>query len=107
MVADGPETRKNDMEVMGHRGPWLAFVGVHDVVDHESTLIFIDQPSNPRYPNRWFARTESNVGASFALTYDALYLLEPDETLALNYKMIFANGGWSRQEIGAFVDGLD
>jgi hypothetical protein len=52
MVADGPETRKNDVEVMGHAGAWLAFVGTHDGVDRSSTIVFIDQPGNPRYPNR-------------------------------------------------------
>lgn len=103
MVADGPETRKNDMDVMGHSGAWLAFAGKHDVVDRESTVIFIDQPTNPRYPNRWFARTEANVGASFALTYDSIYALEPGAALDLNYQIVFANGAWTRDEIDEFV----
>ncbi|MBZ0299936.1 MAG: PmoA family protein [Anaerolineae bacterium] len=103
MISDGSETSKSDMVVMGHSGPWLAFVGAHDGVDRSSTLVFIDQPQNPRYPTQWFARTESNVCASFALTYADTYTLEADETLNLSYTMVIASGAWNRQQIEAFL----
>ena len=90
MVADGLETRKSDMEVMGHHGPWLAFVGKHDVVDRESTVIFIDQPQNPRYPNRCSRGQNRNVGGQLALTYDSVYSLQSGESLDLSYRMIFS-----------------
>ncbi len=105
MVEDGPETSKSDMTVMGHAGAWLAFVGQHDSVDRSSTVILIDQPGNPRYPNRWFARTESDVGGSFAFTYEETYTLPVDESLNLNYQMVFANGAWNRQQITSFLKG--
>jgi hypothetical protein len=64
-------------------------------------VIFLDQPSNPRYPTRWFARTESQAGASFAFTYDSTYTLEADATLNLHYQIVIASGVWSRQQIEA------
>ena len=102
-IADGSSTNNDDMAVMGQRGNWLAFVGKHDEVDHSSTMLFIDQPGNPRYPNKWFARTESNVCASFAFIFDEIYTLEADDTLELNYQIVFANGAWDHARITQFV----
>lgn len=99
--SDGPETNKSDMTVMGQKGAWLAFVGAHDGVDRISTVIFLDQKTNPRYPTRWFARTESQAGASFALTYDSTYTLEAGAVLDLHYQIVIACGVWSRQQIEA------
>lgn len=103
MIEDGPETNKSDMVVMGHSGSWLAFVGAHDGVDRSSTLLFIDQPGNPRYPTRWFARTETTVCVSYALTYAETYTLNPDAVLDLSYRQVFASGAWTRQQVEAFV----
>lgn len=103
MMADGAETRKSDMEVMGHTGPWMAFAGTHDGVDRSSTMLFIDQPGNPRYPNPWFARTESNVCASFAFVWDEVYPLAADDTLNLNYRTVIASGAWNRAQIESFI----
>ncbi len=103
MIEGGLETHDDDMVVMGQRGGWLAFAGKHDAVDHASTLLFIDQPDNLRYPNQWFARTESNVCASFAFMFDETYTLEPGEDLTLNYHIVIANGAWSREKIEKFL----
>lgn len=104
MIEDGAETRSDDMVVMGRRGGWLAFVGQHDGADRASTLLFIDHPDNPRYPNKWFARTQSNVCASFAFMFDETLTLDPGDDLTLNYHILIANGAWSRQRIEAFLD---
>lgn len=104
MIEDGAETRSDDMVVMGRRGGWLAFVGQHDGADRASTLLFIDHPDNPRYPNKWFARTQSNVCASFAFMFDETLTLDPGDDLTLNYHILIANGVWSRQRIEAFLD---
>jgi hypothetical protein len=78
-------------------------VGLHDAVDHFSTILLVDNPANPRYPNRWFARTETTPGASFALTFDEIYTLEPDDTLSLRYRLVFANGAWTRKQVESFL----
>lgn len=102
-IAGGPSTSTDDMAVMGQRGGWLAFTGQHDTTDHASTLLFVDHPDNPRYPNKWFARTESNVCVSFAFMFDETYTLPPGDDLTLNYRIVIANDAWTRQQVEAFL----
>lgn len=103
LTADGAATSTNDDAVMGHSAAWLAFVGGHDGVDRESTLLFIDHPDNPRFPTKWYARTVSIPTASFALSFDETYTLQAGDELSLNYRIVIANGAWSRAQIAAFV----
>ncbi len=103
MLEGGAETSSDDMTVMGKSGGWLAFTGQHDGPDRASTLLFIDHPDNPRYPNQWFARTQSTVCASFAFMFDETLTLEPGEDLTLNYRLVIANGAWSRAQIEEFL----
>ena len=96
-------------DVMGQRAPWLAYVGKHDGTDGEgaasssvvsqSTVVFIDQPENPLYPTQWFVRNDPFAAASFAITFDKEIVIEPEESLALRYRMLFADGAWTRQQI--------
>lgn len=88
-------------EVIGQRAPWLAFIGRHDSDGAASTLLFLDDPRNPRYPTRWFVRNESYAGASFAFMFDEEYPLEPDAELALHYRIVIADGAWPRERIEA------
>lgn len=103
MIADGAESSTSDHAVLGHAGPWLAFVGAHDGVDRSSTLLFLDHPDNLRYPNQWFARTESNVCVSFAFLYSDTYTLPANEALHLSYQIVIANGAWTRHQVEQFV----
>ena len=89
--------------VMGARSPWLAFVGRHDGVDDQSTLLFLDHSENPRYPNQWFARTESYAGACFAFMFDEEYTLDPGQELALRYAIVISDGAWTRDDIESYV----
>lgn len=89
--------------VMGQRAPWLAFIGRHDGDGAASTLLFLDDPQNPRYPTQWFARNESYAGASFAFMFDEEYALEPDAELALHYRIVIADGAWPRERIEAYL----
>ncbi len=97
------QTGKTDGDLMGKSGAWLAYSGLHDGVDRSSTLVFVDSPSNPRYPTKWFTRTEQAAAVSFAFAYDQRYALPPDETLALKYKIIIANGTWTQDKINAVL----
>ena len=99
LAADGLEGEA----VMGARSPWLAFVGRHDGVDDQSTLLFLDGPDNPRHPNQWFARAESYAGVSFAFMFDAEYTLDPGRELALSYAIVLADGAWTRDDIEAYL----
>lgn len=88
---------------MGAASPWLAFSGRHDGTGDRSTLLFLDQPTNPRFPNKWFVRSDPFAAVSCAFMFDEVYTLPADETLALSYRVVLANGEWSRERIEAYV----
>lgn len=100
--ADGLEGQ----EMMGKRSAWLAFTGWQDG-NHgnrrQSTLLFLDQPGNPRYPNKWFVRSDPYACVSFAFMFDEYYTLRPGDTLKLAYRIVIANGAWSRSQIEQYV----
>jgi hypothetical protein len=99
LASDGSEGQEN----MGHTFPWIAITGWHDGNSAQSTLIFIDQPGNPRYPNKWFMRSDPYTCASFAFMFDEIYPLKPDETLQLAYRVVIGNGAWSQAQIEQYV----
>ena len=96
LAAEGLE---GEEAIRGHPASWLAFVGTHDESLAESTLVFVDRPSNPRYPNKWFVRSNPFPAVSFSFLFDEHYLLEPGETLDLGYALVLADGARERNEI--------
>jgi hypothetical protein len=90
-------------ECMGKSSPWLAFSGWHDGNCQQSTMIFIDQPGNPRYPNKWFVRNDPYACISCSFLYDEYYALQPGEALKLAYRIIIGNDEWPRQRIEDYV----
>lgn len=90
-------------DIMGRRAPWLAYIGLHDGSAEYSTLLFIDQPGNVSYPNKWFVRNDPFAAVSFAFSFDEEYTLAPDDELTLNYRLVIADGAWSRERIETFV----
>jgi len=97
--ADGLEGPQS----MGKRSPWLAFSGKHDGNQGQSTLLFVDQPGNPQYPNKWFVRNDPYACISCSFMYDEYYMLQPSAELTLNYHVMLGNGEWSRAELEAYV----
>lgn len=87
-------------EIMGKRSPYLAYIGQHDETDEFSTLVFVDDPQNPRYPTQWFARNTTPMVCP-AFIFDEEYVQEPGETLSLSYKILIADGAWTREQIEA------
>jgi hypothetical protein len=77
---------------MGRRAPWLAFVGTHDGVDARSTLVFVDHPANPRYPNAWFVRSTPIPAVGFAFMFSEVHTLPAGERLDLTYDVVVADG---------------
>lgn len=55
-------------DVMGQPAAWLAYKGAHDGNAARSTLVFVDDPANPRYPTKWFVRNDPYGCASFLST---------------------------------------
>ena len=99
LIADGLE----GPEVMGKDSPWLAFTGRHDGSGDASTLVFVDRPGNPRYPTKWFVRTEPYACVSFAFSFDEELVLEPGASLDFAYRVLIADGAWSRDKIEEHV----
>ena len=89
----GPDLHRIEGEdAMGHRAPWLAYTGQHDVSLRHSTLLFADCPANVRYPTAWYVRAEPFPVVSFAVTFHRPLLLEPGEELGLTHHAIIADG---------------
>jgi hypothetical protein len=88
--------------VHGASSPWLAMVGRHDETLDRSTVLFLDRPENETYPSHWFVRRELPCVA-YTFQYDKDRILKEGETLNLSYRMVIANGAWSREKIEAFV----
>jgi len=103
-------------EMMGERSPWLAYVEKiekHDGEKHDrsgdegndasATLLFRDHPDNPRYPTQWYVRNDPFAALSFAFVFDAHYPLLPAQTLTLRYRIVIADGAWTREQIEAHM----
>ena len=85
----GPEPRE---EYRGERFPWLAYTATQDEVDDLSTLLFVDDPSNPRYPNKWFVRNTPYACVSYSFMFDEAYEMAPGDSLSLTYHTVIFDG---------------
>jgi hypothetical protein len=79
-------------ELMGVRGSWLAFAGQHDGHGRWSTLVFVDAPSNPGHPTRWFVRATPFACACPAPFFAEEVPVAPGATLALRYGVVVTDG---------------
>ncbi len=94
-----PEVRETALDYMGASMPWLAYVGAHDNSNKQSTLLFMDDPANPRYPNKWFVRNEPYACVSFSFMFDETYELEPDQTFSLAYRVAIFDGAQNAETL--------
>jgi hypothetical protein len=88
-------------DVMGKAAPWLAYTGRHDGNAATSTLVFLDHPTNPRYPTTWFIRNDPYAAVSFAFAFDEELVLPPGDILSLAYRIVLADGALDRAQIEA------
>lgn len=93
-------------QAMAFRSPWLAYAGRHDVSLGSSTLVFVDDPGNPGYPNEWFVRAEPIPCVCFPLAYSAALAFPADGTLSLRYGIAVADGALDRAEAEALAETL-
>lgn len=91
---------------MGRRAPWLAFAGTHDGVDARSTLVFVDHPANPRYPNAWFVRSTPIPAVSFAFMFSEVYTLAAGDRLDLAYDVVVADGALDPDAVDRVANSL-
>ncbi len=93
----------HDDDAMGRRAPWLSYTGTHDMSLRSSTVVFVDCPSNPRYPTPWYVRTAPFPVVSFAVTFHEPLPLDPGEELSLTHHAIIADGNWDADRIADYV----
>jgi hypothetical protein len=84
-------------EPMGQAAEWLAFIGTHDEVDRESTLLFLDDTPVP--DARWFVRSEPYPVVNPSLAFHQPLVLADVDTLRLRYRLVVGNGRWTRDRI--------
>ena len=54
---------------MGRKSPWLAYVGLHDGSGGGTTVLFLDSPTNVRFPCKWFVRNNPYACASCSFMF--------------------------------------
>ncbi|MDF2440278.1 MAG: hypothetical protein JWN98_1262 [Abditibacteriota bacterium] len=95
------ENREGE-KTMGQRSPWLAYIGAHDESADRTTMLFLDDAQNPRFPTQWFVRNSVTMVA-FAWMFDREYMQPPDEILHIAHRIVIADGTWNREKIEKFV----
>ena len=79
-------------ELRGRRAPWMGFCGKHDEVDRASSLVFVDDSTNPRHPPQWFVRSEEFAAVCPAPFFSEELPFEPGQTLRFRYAVVVADG---------------
>lgn len=87
-TGDGPDGD----ELMGSRGPWLAFAGRHDGHGRWSTVVFADDPGNFSVPTQWFVRSTPFAAVCPAPFFSQVRTLPAGAELTLRYGVAVADG---------------
>jgi hypothetical protein len=96
---DGTVIAETDDAEMGVRSRWLAYVGQHDEVDRLSTLLFIAEPSTI-----WFVRATPFAAVNPSLAFHEEVPLPPGENLSVAYRVVIADGAWSRERVESYME---
>ncbi|MFJ2116333.1 MULTISPECIES: PmoA family protein [unclassified Streptomyces] len=106
----GPGEPTGDTELMGTRGPWLAFTAEHDDVDAHSTLVFAHAPATDPASavdrSHWFVRSNPVPTVAFSWAFFEEFALEPGASFAYRYRMVVADGAWNRDRVATRLKGL-
>lgn len=89
-------------DVMGSPFPWLAYVGRHDEVDAESTLVFVDRSGDVQ----WFVRSDPYGCVCPAPFFDTPVEVAAGAELALRYDVVIGSGAWEHAQIASVVTSL-
>lgn len=91
--------------IHGASAPWMAMAGQNPATGEKSTVILMDHPDNPGYPNKWFVRW-GHTQAAFPMTADQPMILPENGTLNLRYRVLIADGAWRKDKVAAKVSSL-
>lgn len=95
------DDRHGGDNLMGERSPWLAFQGNHDETSGKSTLLFIDSPTTPGHPLKWFVRSTPAPLVACAFCFEDQLVLQPGDGLKLQHAVVVADSHWVREELEA------
>ncbi|GLY07678.1 MULTISPECIES: PmoA family protein [Actinoplanes] len=79
-------------DLRGKRAEWFAFRGRHDGTGTASTVLIVDDTTNPQHPPQWFARSEQFACLNPAPFFSEELDLPDGETLAFRYAVVIAAG---------------
>jgi Methane oxygenase PmoA len=99
----GPDGTSGE-ELRGQRGPWLAFVGQHDVTCRYSTLVMVDDERNEQHPPEWFTRTEPFACMGPAPFFSKEVPFTNGSTMTNRYSFVAASGESSAERLAALAD---
>lgn len=85
--------RAGGEEARGMRSEWAGFTGRHDGTDTESTLVMVDEGTNPVHPPQWFVRNEWFAALCPAPFFSEELPFPPAATLTFRYAVVVADGG--------------
>ncbi|MCL3859474.1 PmoA family protein [Actinotalea sp. K2] len=105
-------------EVRGTRAEWMGFTGQHDQTARHSTLVMVDDTTNPQHPPQWFMRNEWFAGVNPAPFFSEEVPFGPGESLTFRYAVVIADGAadpargeelaaWGRQALAAWSAGRE
>lgn len=86
-------------EIRGQRAPWMGFTGTHDESARQSTLVMVDDDTNPRGPAspgqdpEWFARNEWFACVCATPFFSEEIPFAPQDSLTFRYAVVVADGG--------------
>lgn len=80
-------------ELRGRRAEWMGFTALHDTTERSSTLVVVDDPTNPRHPPQWFVRSEQFACVNPAPFFGEELRLPSGGALTFRYAVTVADGG--------------
>ena len=86
-------------DIVSNQNVWVAFSGKHDGSNRASTIIFIDDLQNLRYPTKWWGRDDPYACISSSFVYDEPYIFEPEQKLALKYHVLVCTGAYDTDTV--------
>jgi hypothetical protein len=79
-------------ELRGTRAEWLGFRGQHDESERWSSVVMVDDATNPQHPPQWFLRSEDFACLCPAPFFSEEVEASPGTTLRFRYAVVVAAG---------------
>jgi hypothetical protein len=79
-------------DLRGTRAEWFGFRGRHDETGRRSTIVMVDDRSNPRHPPEWFTRSEEFACLCPAPFFSEEMDVPHEATIRFRYAVVVAAG---------------